>query len=189
MPPADTSDAALRLFADLEDALRHAPGLFESQWPATHEPDPFSTLADNPLNDFSFDRSHNELPNGTSHAMVGWTGQSSTSRENPDESRSDRAGRTDVRNHFDHGKHTNRRRPRSPSPIITILENIAASTSCFHMDNLQPSNERRVKKPRRELSEPARAKVREVRKRGACLRCRLQKIKVKFIIKDFSNAA
>jgi hypothetical protein len=70
-----------------------------------------------------------------------------------------------------------RRRQRSPSPA-NMREKIADSTSCFQIDLQQPMADRPTKKVRGVLSAFERAKVQEVRRKKACLRCHLQKLSV-----------
>ncbi|KAM0188241.1 hypothetical protein ACHAPA_007679 [Fusarium lateritium] len=70
-----------------------------------------------------------------------------------------------------------RRRPRSPSPE-DIQKRMAPSMFCFRMEFPDSHSSRPAKKMRRPNDEQRRREIAEVRQKGACLRCRLQKLKV-----------
>ncbi|CAM1505884.1 Fc.00g115210.m01.CDS01 [Cosmosporella sp. VM-42] len=76
------------------------------------------------------------------------------------------------------GGPSTRRRPRSPSPSPDdVQRRIAESTFCFQIQMPEQGSTRPTKKMRGPNDEQRRRETAEVRKLGACLRCRLQKAK------------
>ncbi|KAG5749091.1 hypothetical protein H9Q70_008251 [Fusarium xylarioides] len=72
--------------------------------------------------------------------------------------------------------HSARRRPRSPSPD-DIVKRMAPSMFCFRMEIPDSSSSRPAKKMRKPNDDQRRKEIAQVRKQGACLRCRLQSLK------------
>lgn len=70
-----------------------------------------------------------------------------------------------------------RRRPRSLSPE-DIQERMAQSMFCFMVEVSDSNSSRPAKKMRKPNDDQRRKAIAEVRQKGACLRCRLQKLKV-----------
>ncbi|KPM43704.1 hypothetical protein AK830_g2898 [Neonectria ditissima] len=69
-----------------------------------------------------------------------------------------------------------RRRPRSLSPV-DAEKHMAASMFCFQMEMPDQESARPTKKMRGPKNDQSRREAAAVRKKGACLRCRLQKAK------------
>ncbi|KAF5615121.1 uncharacterized protein FTJAE_13444 [Fusarium tjaetaba] len=72
--------------------------------------------------------------------------------------------------------HSARRRPRSPSPD-DIEKKMASSMFCFRVEVPESSSSRPAKKMRKPNDDQRRKEIAQVRKKGACLRCRLQSLK------------
>ncbi len=82
-----------------------------------------------------------------------------------------------------YGIWVDRRKPHSPSPARNIWEKRATSTSCFQVDIPQAASGRAGKRVRSALSDSARAKAKDVRRKRSCLHCHLQKLPVRSTLK------